>query len=61
MVAYSGRENSRVPVVVFKNDNRYVVTAGNMTDEALKVSVKLGKKYLNMTLPAHSFNTFVQR
>ena len=61
MVAYSGRENSRVPVVVFKNDNRYVVTAGNMTDEAQKVSVKLGKKYLNMTLPAHSFNTFVQR
>lgn len=37
----------------------YVVAAGNFSDTAQPVSVKIGKKYLNVTLPPHSFNTFV--
>lgn len=61
MIAYSGRENSQVPVLVFRNENGYVVTAGNFTNEEQKVSVKLGRRYLNMTLSPHSFNTFVEK
>lgn len=61
MVGYSGRQYADTPVVVFKNENGYIIAAGNFADEAKKVCVKIGDKYLNMRLPAHSFNTFVER
>lgn len=58
-VAYAGRDYSQTPVVVFRdNDGRYTVTAGNFTDNPMTFSVKIGNKYLNMTLLAHSFNTY---
>ena len=61
MVGYSGRDYSDTPVVVFKKDKGYIIAAGNFTDEAKDVCVKIGDKYLNMRLLAHSFNTFVER
>ena len=61
MVGYSGRQHADTPVVVFKNENGYIVAAGNFADDATTVCVKIGDKYLNMRLPAHSFNTFVER
>jgi glucosylceramidase len=48
-------------VVVFKKDKQYIVTAGNSTNETKQVTVKIGNKYLNITLAAHSFNTFVSK
>ncbi|MBO4662908.1 MAG: beta-glycosidase [Bacteroidaceae bacterium] len=60
MVAYSGREHQRTPVVVFQTaPDKYVVTAGNFTDKTVVQNVKLGKKYLNITSLPHSFNTYV--
>lgn len=60
MVGYSPKSNGNTPVIVYQTPaNKYVVIAGNFNDETKTVSVKLGKKYLNAEMPAHSFNTFV--
>lgn len=59
MVGYSGREYSNTPVVVFKQANSYIVTGGNFTAQAASLSVKIGAKYLNINMPAHSFNTYL--
>jgi glucosylceramidase len=37
---------------------KYVVVAGNFGAAPRSVAVKLGERYLSVTLPAHSFNTF---
>lgn len=59
MIASAGREHSDTPVVVFKTAKGYVVTAGNFTDSPTDMNVKIAGKYLNITVEAHSFNTFV--
>lgn len=59
MVGYSGREYSDSPVVVYRNGNRYTVVAGNFTDKAVKQSVKIGRRYLNISSKPHSFNTYI--
>lgn len=60
MLAYAGREHSQTPVVVFRDKaGQYIVTAGNFTDKPSLLSVKIGKKYLNLNTAAHSFNTYV--
>ena len=38
-----------------------VVIFGNTNNEARALSIQLGKKYLNTSLAAHSFNTFVEK
>lgn len=60
MVAYAGREYSKTPVNVFRKEGKYIVTAGNFTDEVQQISVKLNSKYLNITLQPHSFNTYLR-
>ena len=60
MLAYAGREHSQTPVVVFRDKaGQYIVTAGNFTDKPSLLSVKIGKKFLNLNTAAHSFNTYV--
>lgn len=60
IVGYSGREYSKTPVIVVKNENGYVVVAANFTDSPSSLNVKLGKKYLNIKTAPHSFTTFVK-
>ena len=60
MIAYAGRDYSKTPVVIFRGkDGKYIVTAGNFSDTDALLSVKTGKKYLDIKAKAHSFNTFV--
>lgn len=60
MLAYAGRDYSKTPVVVFRTKKGgHVVTAGNFTDKESVLSVKVGRKYLNIHTVPHSFNTFV--
>ena len=59
MIAYAGREYSKTPVVVFRNGQQIIVTAGNFTDSDAILSVKVKGKYLNVTAAPHSFNTYV--
>lgn len=51
-----------VPVIAFvRPDGKRVVIAANLTDRQNKTSIKLGKKYMNLTLAPHSFHTMVER
>lgn len=61
MIGYrSSDDNAGIPVVVYKTPLRdFVVIIGNLTDTDRQVSVKIGTRFLNATVPAHSFNTFV--
>lgn len=61
MVGYASKgETEGTPVVVYKRKNGgYVVVAANLSDTARSFSVKIGGKYLNLSLQPHSFNTFV--
>ncbi len=60
MIGYSPRTNGNTPVVVYRTpEKQYVVIAGNFNDAEKTVSVKIGKKYLNARMPAHSFNTYL--
>ena len=60
MIGYAGRDYSRMPVVVFRTpQGRYVIIAGNFTGDECQLNVQIGKRYLNMALPSHSFNTYV--
>ena len=58
---YVPREQTQgMPLIVFlRPDKKYVIIAGNQTDEQRTATVKLGKKYLNMILPAHSMHTYI--
>ena len=60
MLAYAGREYSKTPVVVFKDKKgQYIVTVGNFTDSDAALTVKAGKKFLNVKATPHSFNTYI--
>lgn len=63
MQGYVSREQTQgMPVIVFQRpDQKYVVIAGNQTDKQRTASVKLGKRYLNMTLQPHSFNSYIAK
>ena len=56
------RQRSKdVYTVLFKTkEGKYIVTAANFADEKQPVSVRMGKKYLNVVLLAHSLNTFTE-
>jgi glucosylceramidase len=63
MQGYVPREQTEgIPVIVFQRpDKKYVIIAGNQTDDARTATVKIGNKFLNMTLPAHSFHTYIAK
>lgn len=63
MQGYVPREQTQgMPVIVFQRpDNKYVVIVGNQTNDQRTATVKLGKKFLNMTLPAHSMHTYIAK
>lgn len=49
----------KMPVmIVLTPENKMVVIAGNFNDEAQTMCVKIGERFLNVTLQPHSFNTF---
>lgn len=59
MIGYAGRSHSDAPVLVYRRGNGYVVIAGNFNDQKCEKSVKIGNKFLNLSLAPHSFNTYV--
>ncbi len=48
-------------MVAINPQGKYIVLAGNFNETNKTISVKLGQKYLNIKLPAHSLNTFEMR
>ena len=54
--------NEGLQAIVFQRpDGKRVIISGNTNNESKPLSIRLGKRYLNVTLAAHSFNTFVER
>ena len=52
----------RIPVLVAQTPKgKYIVVAGNLSNDTATVTVALGKKYLNISLAPHTMNTFVER
>ena len=59
ILGYDYNGENRTSVLVAKNpDGKYVAVAGNFSDTPQPVTVEIAGKYLNVTLPSHSFNTF---
>lgn len=55
-------QDSNIMAVVYKTPaNKYVVVTGNFEDTPQPICLKVGKRYLNVTLNPHSFNTFVEQ
>lgn len=63
VLAYKSKDETQgSPVIVFQRpDRKRVVIMGNLTDADRTASVQLGGKYLNATLPPHSFHSFVEK
>ena len=59
VLQYKEKGEDNLPVIVFLTpENKYLVVAGNFNDEPKNLTIQLGSKYLDVTLQAHSFNTF---
>lgn len=40
---------------------KQVVIVGNFNEENKEITLKLGSRYLNVSLPAHSLHTFIEK
>lgn len=59
ILAYQSKKENHTPVLVARTpQDKYVVIVGNFNEEAKGLTLKLGNRYLNVTLQPHSFNTF---
>lgn len=65
---YHNEEVIHSSAIVFQRpDGKRVVICGNTNNEAKSISIEIvnskssNSKYLNATLAAHSFNTFVEK
>lgn len=60
IIGYVPADKGNSPVLVAqRKDGSYVVVTANFNAQPCTVTVKVGKKYLNATLAAHSFGTYV--
>lgn len=61
LCAQADKERKTTVMVLRNPQYKYVVITGNFNDTPLKMTVKLGERYLNMELQPHSFNTFEEK
>ena len=62
IVGFAPDGKQGLPVLVARTPGgKMAVMAGNFGDSQRTVTLRLGKKYLNMTLAPHSLNTFTER
>lgn len=62
ILAYkTGKEDKTPVLVVMTPQKKQVVITGNFNEKAKDITVKLGNRYLNITLQPHSLNTFVEK
>ena len=61
VLAYKDRGDRMPVMIVMTPQKKQVVIAGNFDEEAKELTVKLGTRYLNVTLQPHSLNTFIEK
>lgn len=60
MVGYYPQNEHRVSALVYQtSDKQYVAILGNFNDKENSLTIQFGKKYLNVQLAPHSFNTYI--
>ena len=60
VLQYKEKGEDNLSVIAFLTpEGKYLIVAGNYGDVAQQMTVQLGEKNLNVTLQAHSFNTFI--
>lgn len=61
LLAFQPTGVKKLPVLIFMTpENKQVMVMGNLNDTPQTIAVKLGTKVLQVTLPGHSFNSFVE-
>jgi O-Glycosyl hydrolase len=59
LLGYKESAADKKAILIFLTpQNKYVVIAGNFNNGSQRLTLKLGERYLDVTLAAHSFNTF---
>ena len=59
VLQYKEKGEDKLPAIIFLTpENKYLVVAANFNDDPKNLTVRLGDKYLDVTLEAHSFITF---
>ncbi len=62
IVAYEPNNEAKTPVMVAKTpEGKYVVIAGNLNNEVKNITIKLGVRYLNIEMDAHSLHSFTAK
>lgn len=62
IIGFKPTGEEKAPVLVaITPEGKYVVVAGNLGDSEKKISVEVKGKYLNLNLPPHSFNSYVEK
>ncbi|WP_286439152.1 glycoside hydrolase family 30 beta sandwich domain-containing protein, partial [Bacteroides acidifaciens] len=62
ILAYKPAKEKKTPVmVVMTPQKKQVVIVGNFNEETKEITLKLGSRYLNVSLPAHSLHTFIEK
>lgn len=62
ILAYKPAKEKKTPVmVVMTPQKKQVVIVGNFNEENKEITLKLGSRYLNVSLPAHSLHTFIEK
>ena len=54
-------ETGTQAIVFRRPDGKRVIICGNTSDTSQPLTVQMGRRYLNVTLTPHSFNTFVEK
>jgi len=59
LLAFQNNKEDKMPVLVASNpEGKYVILAGNFNNTSKELKVKMGERYLVVTLQPHSLNTF---
>lgn len=62
ILAYKQNNDDKLPILIASDvQGKYVIMAGNFNEESKNITIKLGGRYLGVTLQPHSLNTFKQK
>ncbi|MBS2097588.1 glycoside hydrolase family 30 protein [Carboxylicivirga linearis] len=59
VLAFKNNKENKTPIMVVEDPKgKYLILAGNFNDESKEINIEINNKYLSVSLPAHSLNTF---
>lgn len=62
LLSYKNAGSENKPILVFRGvKGEYIIVAGNFQDYPQRIVIKLGAKFLDVQIEAHSLNTFISK